>query len=229
MPEKVVMDEKRWLTEYFERYRDAIFGIDVSAQLVELRELMEGAAASGKKVIIAGNGGSAAIAGHCAVDFTKNAGIRCVTFNAADLVTCLANDYSYELWVEKALELYADEGDVAVLISSSGKSANMVRAAHCATHRGLKVVTFTGFSADNPLRAAGDLNFWVDSRAYNIVETVHQIWLLAVCDLIVGKAEYPATPAKGEFPPDGRRSDSGLPIVREPEIAPVVSVESTGR
>jgi D-sedoheptulose 7-phosphate isomerase len=199
MLEKVVMDEKRWLTEYFERYRDAIFGIDVSAQLVELKELLEGTAARGRKVIIAGNGGSAAIAGHCAVDFTKNAGIRCVAFNAADLVTCLANDYGYELWVERALELYADEGDVVVLISSSGKSANMVRAAHYATHRGLKVVTFTGFSADNPLRAVGDLNFWVDSRAYNIVETVHQIWLLAVCDLIIGKAEYPATPAKEDL------------------------------
>jgi len=184
------MDEKRWLAEYFERYRDAIFGIDVSAPLVELKEVLESAAARGKKAIIAGNGGSAAIAGHCAVDFTKNAGIRCVAFNAADLVTCLANDYGYEHWLERALELYADEGDVVVLISSSGKSPNMVRAARYASHRGLRVVTFTGFSAGNPLKAAGDLNFWVDSRAYNVIEMTHQIWLLAVCDLIIGRAEY---------------------------------------
>jgi len=43
------------------------------------------------------------------------------------------------------------------------------------------------------LRVLGQLNFWVDSRAYNIVEMTHHIWLLAVCDLIIGSAEYPAS------------------------------------
>ena len=46
-------------------------------------------------------------------------------------------------------------------------------------------------------RAAGsrapDIGFWVDSRAYNIVEMTHQIWLLGLCDLIVGEAEYPSS------------------------------------
>jgi hypothetical protein len=53
-------------------------------------------------------------------------------------------------------------------------------------------VTFTGFGRDNPLMALGHLNFWLDSRAYNLVEMTHQAWLLAVCDLIIGKTEYPA-------------------------------------
>ena len=48
------------------------------------------------KVILAGSGGSAAIASHMAVDFTKSAGLRCVNFNEADLITCLANDFGYE-------------------------------------------------------------------------------------------------------------------------------------
>ena len=58
--------------------------------------------AAGKKVIIAGNGGSAAMASHVAVDFTKAAGIRAINFNEADLITCFSNDYGYEHWVAQA-------------------------------------------------------------------------------------------------------------------------------
>src|SRR3990167_2783691 len=191
------MDEKQWLAEYFDRYRTTLFQADVFPQLIELKNLVQASHARGKKVIIAGNGGSAAIAGHCSVDFTKNAGIRCVNFNEADLITCLANDYGYDRWLAKALELYADDGDLVVLISSSGRSANIVRAAEHTVGRRLALVTLSGFAADNPLRALGGLNLWVDSRAYNIVEMTHHIWLLAVCDLIIGAAEYPAVQEHG--------------------------------
>jgi len=179
------LDARSWLTRYFDQYRASLLPVEVAAQLVELKDLMLATHASGKKVICAGNGGSAAIASHCAVDLTKTAGIRCVNFNEADLITCLANDYGYEHWVEKALEFYADPGDLAILISSSGKSPNMVNAARLAVKNGLRVVTLSGFDRHNPLRSAGQLNLWVDSRTYNIVETTHQMWLLAVCDLIM--------------------------------------------
>ncbi len=186
------MDDTQWLAEYFERYRASIFAPDVFPKLMELKKLLVDVRTNRKKIIMAGNGGSAAIASHCAVDFTKCAGVRCVNFNEADLITCFANDYGYERWLEKALSFYADDGDVVILISSSGKSPNMVRAGKYARKRQLKVVTFTGFSPDNPLKALGNLNIWVTSRAYNVVEMTHQIWLLAVCDLIIGNAEYPA-------------------------------------
>lgn len=187
------MDDTQWLAEYFERYRASIFAPDVFPKLMELKKLLVDVRTNGKKIIMAGNGGSAAIASHCAVDFTKCAGIRCVNFNEADLITCFANDYGYEQWVKKALEFYADDGDLVILVSSSGKSPNMINAAQHANARGLTLVTFTGFSENNPLRKLGHLNFWVDSHAYNIVEMTHQIWLLAVCDLIIGDAEYPAS------------------------------------
>lgn len=186
------MNEEKWLADYFERYRESLFEVNVVPQLIELKGHVEATRELGRKVIFAGNGGSAAIASHCAVDFTKNAGIRCVNFNEADLITCFANDYGYERWLEKAVEFYADEGDIVVLISSSGRSPNMLRAAEYANGKGLKLVTFTGFAVDNPLKALGHLNFWINSRAYNVVEMTHQIWLLAVCDLIIGTAEYPA-------------------------------------
>lgn len=183
---------KKWLTEYFERYRKSVLETDVSEQLIQLKEHFLRARNVEKKVIFIGNGGSAAMASHCAVDFTKNAGVRCVNFNEADLITCFANDFGYELCFQKALEFYADPGDVVVLISSSGRSPNILRAAEYARSKNLFLVTFTGFSSDNPLASIGQLNFCVQSRAYNVIEMTHHIWLLAVCDLIIEKAEYPA-------------------------------------
>ena len=79
--------------------------------------------------MIFGNGGSAAIASHFSVDLTKNAKVRCTNYNESDLITCFSNDYGYEMWVEKAIELYGDEGDSVILISSSGESKNMTNAA----------------------------------------------------------------------------------------------------
>ena len=52
--------------------------------------------------------------------------------------------------------------------------------------------TFTGFSRSNPLKKMGDINLWADSKAYNIIENIHQIWLLSIVDKIIGKTEYSA-------------------------------------
>ena len=142
------------------------------------------------KIIIVGNGGSAAMASHVAVDLTKNAGIKSINFNEADLLTCLANDYGYENWVSNALKFYAEKGDLAILISSSGSSRNILNGAKTAKELGLSVITLSGFKPDNPLRQLGDINFYVDSKGYNIVEMTHHVWLLAIVDRIIGKIEY---------------------------------------
>lgn len=141
----------------------------------------------GRKVILCGNGGSSMIAGHVSVDLTKAAGVRSICFNECDLITCFANDYGYENWLTKAIESYGDAGDVAILISSSGKSPNIVNAAHAAKDQGLTVVTLSGFDVSNPLCGLGDQNLWVNSHSYNIVETVHQTWLLACVDKIASQ------------------------------------------
>jgi D-sedoheptulose 7-phosphate isomerase len=90
----------------------------------------------------------------------------------------------------KAIEHYADQGNTVILISSGGRSLNIIMAAWYAKEMDYQVITFTGHSDDNPLRDVGDLIYWVDSRAYSVIECVHQIWLLSVCDMLVGKAEY---------------------------------------
>ena len=125
------------------------------------------------------------MASHVSVDLTKAAGIRGINFNEADLLTCFANDYGYENWVARALEFYADPGDLVILISSSGKSANILNGAHQAKAMGLPLITVSGFLSDNPLRKLGELNIWVDSKDYNIVEMTHHVWLVAMIDFLI--------------------------------------------
>ncbi len=181
---------REWFSRYFDLYRRALFDSGAEADLLEIRGRILSIRERGGKVLIAGNGGSAAIADHCAVDFTKNARVRTLSFAGTPWVSCLANDFGYDQWVARSLEMHADDGDLVILISSSGASENMLRGAETAKALGLYLVTMSGFSPDNPLRRLGNLNLWLDSRAYNIVEMTHQIWLLAVCDAIIGTAEY---------------------------------------
>jgi len=178
------MKASDYFSQYFETISQGLKSIN-SAQLENASAMVLEAHQSNKKIIIVGNGGSAAMASHVAVDFTKAAGIRAINFNEADLITCLANDYGYEHWVAKALEAYADPGDLAILISSSGNSPNMLNGAEKAKAMGLSLVTVSGFSADNPIRKLGDLNLWVDSSEYNIVEMTHHVWLVAIIDYLI--------------------------------------------
>ena len=176
------MNEKQFLVEYFERYQQSIFATDVNEQLIELKELVSRVHADGKKVIIAGNGGSAAIASHCAVDFTKNAHIRCVNFNEVGLVTCLANDYGYENVYSRSLATLAQANDLLIAVSSSGKSKNIRNATDCMKEVGGKVITLSGFDKDNPLRAMGSINFWLNSNDYGLVEIGHMFFLHCLAD-----------------------------------------------
>tara|TARA_Y100001970_G_scaffold15871_1_gene17871 strand:+ start:55472 stop:56071 length:600 start_codon:yes stop_codon:yes gene_type:complete len=186
------MEDQKFINDYLNRYKISLFETDVEEEAIKMKELLLNVKDNGKKVIVAGNGGSAAMASHVAVDFTKQGGIRTVNFNETDLITCFANDYGYEYWVQKAVEFYGDKDDLLILISSSGTSRNMINAAKIAKSLGIYVVTFTGFTPNNPLKEEGELNFWLDSKAYNVVENTHQIWLLMICDLIIGNAEYSA-------------------------------------
>jgi len=163
---------------------------DIVRKLIQTRNIFLNTSKKRGKILIFGNGGSAAIASHVSVDLTKNANIRTVNFNESDLITCFSNDYGYERWVEKAVDFYADRNDTLVLISSSGKSRNMINACKAARRKKIKVISLTGHTKNNPLSKITDLSLWIDSKAYNFVENTHQIWLLTVCDLIIGKREY---------------------------------------
>lgn len=168
----------------------------IEAQLILLKNKICDCSQAGGCVYILGNGGSAAISSHVSVDLIKNAKIYSRNFNDSSFITCLANDFGHDNWMKEALKFYTSSRDLVILISSSGNSANIINAAQWCLENNRDLVTFSGMSSDNELIKRNDygLNFWVDSKAYNIIETVHQFWLLCVVDLIIGNDEYPATP-----------------------------------
>ena len=188
------MIDKKFLENYFS---DLAFALrpnkEIILQLLKVKDVIIKAQTKGKKILIFGNGGSSAIASHFSVDLTKNAGVRCVNFNETNLITCFANDYGYENWIKKAIDFYGDKNDVLIVISSSGKSKNMLNAVKAAKNKKFSsIVTLSGHTENNPLKKLGNINLWVDSKAYNFVENIHQIWLLSIVDLIIGKREYKA-------------------------------------
>ena len=137
-----------------------------------------------KKVILIGNGGSAAMSSHVSVDLTKQCKIRAVNFNEADLITCYANDYGHDNWMKEAIKSYFDKGDLVILISSSGKSKNHIVAGKYCNLKKIDLITFTGFNGKNKLSKMGVLNFWLNSSNFNQIEMVHHIWLLLACDYL---------------------------------------------
>lgn len=181
-----------WLDDYFARFKPAFDRVHYQ-NLVAFHDLCLQVRERKGKLMFAGNGASASIAAHGRVDFTKQGKVRGLDFNEPNLITCFANDFGYDNWIAKAVEHFADDNDAVVLISVSGRSPSVVNAAKYARERGLPVVSFTGSAADNPLRASSDISFWLESRAYNVVEAVHMMWLTTVVDMLVGQAEYSVT------------------------------------
>jgi len=143
----------------------------------------------GGKLMLIGNGGSAGIASHMAIDFTKNGGMPAMCFNDGAALTCLGNDFGYEEVFAQQLRAHARKGDVLFAISSSGASENILRAVAVARACGCAVITLSGFKADNPLRALGEVNFHVGLSDYGLVEVAHTAMIHAVVDLKLAKSQ----------------------------------------
>jgi D-sedoheptulose 7-phosphate isomerase len=158
----------------------------VDAAVSQAHATLRAIAGTNNKVMFIGNGGSAGIAGHLAIDFAKNGGVRSVTFNDASSLTCLGNDLGYDQVFSKQVEMQGLPGDILIAISSSGASKNILNAAAAAKTMKCSVVTLSGFTADNPLRRLGALNFFVPSGVYGFVETAHQAILHAILDTAMG-------------------------------------------
>ena len=142
--------------------------------------------AQGNKLMFIGNGGSAAIASHMATDFTKNGNLRTVAFNDGSMLTCLGNDLGYENVFARQIEMHARQGDMLIAISSSGRSANILKGVAAARTMGCAVLTMSGFQSDNPLRRLGDVNMWVNSGEYGFVEIAHLALSHAILDMAMG-------------------------------------------
>ena len=123
-----------------------------------------------------GNGGSNSLAGHFATDVSsKYQSIRVFAITDSALITRIANDFGYENVFLRAICGIIKSGDMVVAFSSSGESENVIRAVEMAKNKDAVIVTFTGFKETNCLKKLGDINFWIDSDDYGIVESCHTL------------------------------------------------------
>lgn len=137
-----------------------------------------------RKILSFGNGGSNAIADHLQTDLCNTCKIKAVNMGNASILTALSNDFGYESVFDRQTELWAEPGDLLIAISSSGKSSNILSGVRKALQLGCNVVTFSGFSHENPLRSSGDINYHINSRSYGFVETAHSVLAHYITDLV---------------------------------------------
>lgn len=130
-----------------------------------------------KNFYFVGNGASAAMAAHMSADAAKNGELKAQCFNESSFMTAIGNDIDYKEVFAYPLSRFANEGDVLITISSSGNSPNIIRAIEVAREKNMKVITLSGMKEENKSRAMGDLNFWIPSKSYGIVESTHQCLL----------------------------------------------------
>ena len=129
------------------------------------------------QIFIIGNGGSAAMASHMAIDACKNGHLRALALNDPAFITATGNDLSYDQVFRLPLQRLARNGDLLITISSSGNSPNVLEAIEGARGIGMNVVTLSAKDGDNRSRDAGDLNFYVPLSRYGWAESAHQIVL----------------------------------------------------
>lgn len=141
------------------------------------------------KIIILGNGGSNSVASHIAQDYTKMLGKRAFTFSDPSRLTCYINDYGMEEANRQFVKEFADPDTLVIIISSSGNSKNMLRVMELCHEQKLRHVILTGFDPFNKMRTLNysldgraELDIWVDSEDYGVVECVHQIALHCIIE-----------------------------------------------
>jgi phosphoheptose isomerase len=192
-PVKFPVAPHRSAASYFDAYAEEI---SRAAKTIE-PEAFDRAAAilveaytGGARMFSCGNGGSASIANHVQCDHVK--GVRTTTDLApqvlslstnVELLTAIANDMGYENVFVHQLQSQSRPGDVLMAVSSSGRSANIVRALEWARDHGLRTIAITGFDG-GAARTVAEVSVHVECTNYGVVEDLHQALMHALAQYI---------------------------------------------
>ncbi|MBN2711677.1 MAG: SIS domain-containing protein [Planctomycetes bacterium] len=136
-------------------------------------ELTAKVRASASTIYMIGNGASASMASHMAADVVKNTGIHTQVFSDLSLITAISNDIGYEEVFSVPLTRSAKPGDMLLAISSSGNSANILRAADVVREMNVHIITLSGMKENNSLRTKGDINIYLPAATYGEAESCH--------------------------------------------------------
>lgn len=169
----------------FEHLVEALVSVKKD-DLIDAVDIAKAAKRKCRRFIFIGNGGSSAIASHMAADWLKNGKVAAMCFNDVALMSCISNDIGYQDVFAEPMWQHGEQDAVLFAISSSGQSESILRAVAVAQHnKYMKVVTLSGFAPDNPLRSKGDVNFYVPSDRYGIVEVAHHAICHSILDAVL--------------------------------------------
>lgn len=182
------------LKEYFEKEIELAGKLDLN-RLQEIITSLERARNASRRVFVFGNGGSAATASHFACDLGKGTiqpnlprfKILCLNDNVSTL-TAYANDTGFENIFSEPLVTFSERGDLAIAISASGNSPNIVRAVETAKGRGLVTIGLTGFDGGK-IASLLDINLHIPSKSFGHVEDLHLAATHAICEMLKLKHE----------------------------------------
>jgi phosphoheptose isomerase len=178
-----------------ERTLDATIALHQRVRVMDLgpvvraASVMNAALGAGGKVLAFGNGGSAADAQHLAAElvgrFTRErAGLAAVALTTdSSVVTSIGNDYGFDRVFARQIETLGRPGDVAVAISTSGRSPNVLAGLAAAAARGLRTVALTGRDG-GPVGAAAEIHVNVPDDTAARVQEVHRTLLHAICEIV---------------------------------------------
>ena len=170
------------------RLHERVAGESVDA-VVAVADALLAAFGNGAKALIFGNGGSAADAQHFACELVgrflrDRRALPAMALTAdATAITAIANDYGFDRIFVRQIEAHGRPGDVAIGISTSGSSANVLAGLQYAKARGLTTVAFTG-GKGGPVGAAAELHVNVPHNLTPRIQEVHRTLIHAVCDAV---------------------------------------------
>lgn len=205
-------NDVRWLVAAREGLRDAARIQQAAADALALVTLQAAAVVArclqrGNKIILYGNGGSAADAQHIAAEFVgrfrrDRAPLAALSLTAdTSCITAIANDYGYDQVFARQIAALGVTGDVAIAISTSGRSQNVLNAVRVAREKGLTVIALTG-GEGQPLADEADLPIVVPAHSTPRIQEVHIIVGHAICELaeLMLLEGIPDVRATGEHP-----------------------------
>jgi D-sedoheptulose 7-phosphate isomerase len=162
---------------------------DVEPQLSRAADLIDQCLRAGNKLLVCGNGGSAADASHFATElvvrFANDRTALPAICLASDsgILTAAANDYGFDEIFSRQVAAFAQSGDVLICLTTSGKSKNLIRALEEAKARKLKTIAFLGRDGGSTIGIA-DLDLLVKSDSTARVQEAHQLLLHVLCEII---------------------------------------------
>jgi len=163
--------------------------LDLDVQVAKAADLIEECLRAGNKLLVCGNGGSAADASHFATEFvvrfTKDRPAYPAMCLAGDggLLTAAGNDYGFDEIFARQAAAFGRAGDVLICLTTSGKSRNIERALQEAKARQLKTITFLGRDGGSTIGMA-DVDLLVCSNTTARIQEAHQLLLHVLCEII---------------------------------------------